>query len=83
MIVSFVMSALGVDFEDVRKDDRANYDQYCPNHPQYKLTLSKKIQQLGQSMRRFTYGSEGRDDCCACACEYGANDRETGKRLLE
>jgi hypothetical protein len=77
------VSALCVNFEDMRKDDCSNCNEHRPDHPQYKLALTKKIQQLGQAMRRFTYSSEGRDDRCARACKYGAKDGEAGERLLE
>jgi hypothetical protein len=83
VIVGFMMSALGVDFENVRKNNCSNRNEHRPNHPQYKLTLTKKIQQLGQAMRRFAYGSKGCDDRCAGAGKHSANEREVGEGLLE
>jgi hypothetical protein len=47
VILSFVVSALGVDFEDVREDNCSNGNEHCANHPQNELSLTKKIQQLG------------------------------------
>jgi hypothetical protein len=83
VIVSFMASALRVDFEDVRKDDGSTCNEHRPNHPQYKLSLTEKIQQLCQAMRRFAYGAKGRDDGSARASKYSANERKVGEGLLE
>jgi hypothetical protein len=46
VIASFMVCAFGVDFKDVRKDNGSGYNEHRPDHPQYKLSLTEKTQQL-------------------------------------
>lgn len=77
------MSALGVNLEDMCKDNCANCHEHCPNHPQNERSLIQEIQQLRQAMSWFTYGSKSRNGRCAGAGKDSADEREAGERFLE
>jgi hypothetical protein len=78
-----MVCAFCVDFKDVRKDDCSGYNEHRPGHPQYKLSLTKKTQQLRQAMCWLAYGAKDRDGRSTRTGKYSANERKAGDGLLE
>jgi hypothetical protein len=82
-MVSLAMSVLGVNLEDMCKDNCSDCNEHGPNHPQNKRSLLEEIQQLRQAMSWFTEGPKSRNGRCAGAGKDGADEREAGERFLE